>query len=65
MNQYYRVIIKTSYENKRGQLKYKKESYLVYDVSPTAVEAKLASHMGTADYEIHSISLINIVDIVK
>jgi len=65
MDQYYRVVIKMSFEDKKGNTKYKRESYLVYAISPTDVETKLAKHLGVEDYEILSISTTNIVDIIK
>jgi len=64
MNQYYRVSIKIGFETKSGQMKYKKENYIIFDVSPSAIEAKLAKHLGVEDYEIVSISLINIVAVL-
>ena len=64
MNQYYRVTVKMSYEDKKGNMKYKKENYIVFDVSPSAVETKLAKHLGVEDYEIVSISLTGIVAVL-
>ncbi len=65
MNQYYRVTIRTSYEDKKGNLKYKKENYIVYAMSPTDVETKMAEHLGVTDYEIMGINVLNIVDVIK
>ena len=65
MNQYYRCVVKMSYESKDGKEKYRKEPYIVYAMSPTDVEAKLAAFLGTSDYELTSVSVTNIVDIVK
>ena len=65
MNQYYRASIKTSYEDKKGNVKYKKENYIVYAMSPTDVEAKMAKHLGTEDYEIVGINIVGIVDVIK
>lgn len=64
MNQYYKVNVKTSFEDKKGNMKFKRESYIVFAMSPTDVEAKMATHLGTADYEIVGINTTNIVDIV-
>ena len=65
MEQYYRCVIKISYEDKHGNTKYKKESYLVFAMSPTDVEVKIQKFLNTSDYETISISLVNIVDVIK
>ena len=65
MNQYYKAQIKIQFEDKKGNLKYKRDSYIVSAVSPTDVEAKLAKHLGVEDYEVISISLVNIIDIIQ
>lgn len=65
MNQYYRAVIKVSFEDKKGNLKYRKEPYIVEAISPTDVETKLAKQLGTTDYELVAVSLTNIVDIIK
>lgn len=65
MNQYYKVTVKTQYEDKKGNVKFKKETYIVFAISPTDVEVKLAKHLGVEDYEIVGINTTNIIDIVK
>jgi len=65
MDQYYKVTIKTEFEDKNENLKSKKENYIVFAMSPSDVEAKLAKHLGVQDYEIIGINVINIVDIIK
>ena len=65
MNNYYRATIKMSYEDKKGNVKYKKENYIVYAMTPTEVEVKLAKHLGVEDYEIVGINLVGIVDVIK
>lgn len=65
MNQYYRASIKVSFEDKKGNMKFKKENYIVFAMSPTDVEEKLTKHLGMSDYEITAISLTNIVDIIS
>jgi len=64
-NNYYRATIRVSFEDKKGNLKYKKENYIVSAISPTDVEEKLAKHLGTMDYETVGVNITNIVDIVK
>ena len=64
-NNYWRATIKISYEDKKGNLGYRNENYIVYAVSPTDVEKKLAEHLGVSDYEVTSIGLISIVDVLK
>lgn len=65
MEQYYKVTVKIQFEDKKGNVKFKTESYIVFAISPTDVEAKLAKHLGVEDYEIKGINTTNIVDIVK
>ena len=62
---YYRCSIKASFEDKKGNLKYKKENYIVEAISPTDVEIKVQKFLDMSDYETVSISLLNIVDIIK
>jgi len=65
MNQYYKATVKMSFEDKKGNLKYRKDSYIVFAMSPTDVEAKIAKHLGVEDYEIVGINTTNIADIIK
>jgi Domain of unknown function (DUF4494) len=65
MQQYYRATVKMSYEDKKGNVKYKKQNYIVSAMSPTDVEAKLAKHLGAEDYEILGINTTNIADILS
>lgn len=65
MDQYYKATIKVVTENKNGKEKFRKEGYIVYAMSPTDVEAKLAKHLGVTDYEIVGINVLGIVDVVK
>jgi hypothetical protein len=65
MQQYYRATVKMQYEDKKGNVKFKKENYIVYAMTPTDVEAKLSKHLGVEDYEIIGINTTNIVDIIN
>jgi len=65
MKTYYRATIKISFEDKKGNVKFKKENYIVSAVSPTDVETKMAKHLGMEDYEIVGINTMNIVEIVE
>jgi len=64
MDQYYKTTVRIAFEDKKGNLKYKSESYIVYAISPTDVEAKLATELTGEDYEIKNISVTNIVGIL-
>ena len=64
MNQFYKATIKVSFEDKKGRMKQRKESYIVSAISPTDVEAKLAKHLSMGDYEVVSISTTNIVEVI-
>ena len=45
MNQYYKCTVKMSFEDKKGNLKYRKDPYIVFAMSPTDVEAKIAKFL--------------------
>lgn len=63
---YFKCTIKIEYEDAKGRVKFKKESYIVPGVSPTDVEEKMTKYINnSSDYEIVSISIINIVDILE
>lgn len=64
---YYKAQIKVDFEDAKGRLKRRSESYIVEAISPTDVEAKIAKHMegSTEDYTISSIVVTNIVDILR
>jgi len=66
-NSYYKATLQIEYEDAKGKLKKRREEYIVSGVSPTDVEAKLTAHMtgSTEDFEISSIVLTKIVDILK
>lgn len=65
MNQYYKATVKMQFEDKKGNVKFKKENYIVYAMTPTDVEAKLSKHLGVEDYEIIGINTTNIIDIIN
>jgi hypothetical protein len=64
---YYKAQIKEDFEDAKGRLKKRSESYIVEAISPTDVEAKIAKHMegSVTDYTISSIVVTNIVDILR
>lgn len=65
MNQYYKARIKIEWENDKGQVKYRGEEYIVYALNPTDVETKITEHLKGSDFEIVSISVTKIIDIIK
>jgi len=65
MNQYYKCRVKVSFEDKKGNEKWRGEEYIVSAVNPTDVEAKIVEHLKGYDMEIVSISVTKIIDIVK
>ena len=65
MDQYYKATVKVQFEDKKGNVKFKREAYIVSALSPTEVEAKIAKELSTGDYEIVGINVTNIVDIIK
>lgn len=65
MEQFFKCTTKTEFENEKGQVKYRKENYIVSAMTPTDVEAKLNKHLGTADFELVNVALTNIVEVIK
>jgi Domain of unknown function (DUF4494) len=65
MEQYYKATVKVQFEDKKGNVKFKREAYIVSAISPTEVEAKVAKELSTGDYEIVGINVTNIVDVIK
>lgn len=65
MNQYYKCTVKTEFENEKGQVKFRREEYIVDAITPSDAEAKLIKHMGINDCEVVNIAATKIVDIVK
>jgi len=65
MEQYYRITVKNEFEDKKGNLKYKKENYLVYALTPSEAEKKLERQLGGGEYEIIGINVSNIVDVIR
>lgn len=65
MEQYFKCVTKTEWEDDKGRVKFRREAYIVSAISPTDAEAKLIKHMGTTDCEVINIAVTNIVDIVK
>ena len=63
--QFYKVAVKVEYENKKGQIKFRKEEYLVNGVNPTDVEVQITKEMeGYGDFEIISIVLTKILAVL-
>lgn len=65
MEQWFKAVIKIETEDDKGKTKFQKQAYLVYAITPTDVEVKLAKFIEMADYEVLSISVQNITDIIK
>lgn len=65
MNQYFRAKVKVEWEDDKGKVKYRGEEYIVNALNPTDVEAKINEHLKGSDFEISSISVTKIVDIIN
>lgn len=70
MKQYYNVKIRieTEVDTKKGpKIKLVPEQYLISAVSPTDAEAKMTEHLSglMAEFEVTSISVTKIVDVVE
>jgi hypothetical protein len=64
-DEWYKVVIKTEYEDAKGRVKTRKEEYLVQGNCPTDVETRIHDHLGVNDFEAVQISQTRIVDIIK
>lgn len=66
-NAFYKATLQIRYEDAKGNLKKRREEYIVEAIGPTDVEAKIAKHLkgSTEDSEISSIVLTKIVDILR
>ena len=64
--QYYKCVVKVEYENDKGQVKVKKEEYLVNAVSPTDVEKQMAEEMegSMGEWEVVQIALTKILAVL-
>jgi len=65
MNQFFKCIIRIEIEDDKGRLKYHKEEYIVSAVNPTDVEAKMVEKLKGSDFEIISISVTRIIEIIS
>jgi len=61
---YFKAVVREEYVDAKGKLKHRKDQYIVSAISPTDVEAKIATKLSDIDYELVSVSLTNIVDII-
>jgi hypothetical protein len=62
---YYKCCVKVEFENDKGQVKFRKEEYLVNAVNPTDVESQIVKEMeGSGDFEIVSIVLTKILAVL-
>ena len=64
-NNYFNCVVRIPGEDAKGRIKYRKEPYLVFAISPTDVEAKMRKELEGQDFEIVNVTLTRIVDVVK
>jgi hypothetical protein len=62
---YFRATVREEYVDAKGKTKYRKDQYIVNAISPTDVEAKIAKKLSDVDYELVSVNLTTIVDIIN
>ena len=65
MNQYFKCVVKVEWENDKGQVKYRREEYVVNALNPTDVETKVTEHLKGSDFEIMNISVTRIISIIN
>lgn len=63
-NNYYKCIVKTEYEDRKGKVKYRRDEYIVSAISPTDVEAKITKELEGNDFEVAQITLTKILAII-
>ena len=64
MNVYFKCAVKAEWEDDKGKVKYRREDYIVSAINPTDVETKMNEHLRGSDFEIVSISVTKIIDII-
>lgn len=64
-NTYFKCIIKVEFENAKGQLKKRRDEYIVVGISPTDVEAKITKELEGEEFEIAQITQTKIIDVIK
>ena len=64
--QYYKCVVKVEYENDKGQVKVKKEEYLVNAVNATDVEKQIGEEMegSMGEWEVVQISLTKVLAVL-
>lgn len=64
--QYYKCVVKVEYENDKGQVKVKKEEYLVNAVNATDVEKQISEEMegSMGEWEVVQIALTKILAVL-
>ena len=65
MNQYYKCTVKVQTEDDNGKIKNRKEEYIVSAVGPTDVEEKINKRLEGLDFEISSVNLTKIIEIIE
>lgn len=66
MNSWFRCKVRVEWENPdNGKVKYRGEEYIVNALNPTDVETKITEHLKGSDFEIVSISVTKIIDIIN
>lgn len=63
--QFFKCVVRIETEDNKGRLKYRNEEYIVEAINPTDVEAKINTRLEGVDFEIKSINLTKIIEIIK
>jgi hypothetical protein len=64
-NNYFKCSVRIPGEDAKGRIKYRKDEYLVFAISPTDVEAKITKHLQGTDFEVTSIALTKILEVLN
>ena len=65
MENYFRVVVKVDFEDRKGRTKKRSENYIVSAITPTEVEVKMTEYLKGSDFEIVTIAVTKILDIIK
>ena len=64
-NNYFKCVVRIPNEDAKGKIKYRKDEYLVFAISPTDVEAKMTKYLKDLDFEITSIALTKVLEVIQ
>ena len=64
-NNYFKCAVRIPGEDAKGKIKFRKDEYLVFAISPTDVEAKITKYLKDTDFEITNVSLTKVLEVIQ